>query len=406
MAKSTDDMKVEYVIPLLSFATGLSPIHLGYAVLASLSFYLLLVLIDVTLGTHAKKEEEETETHRPFPKSWNCDNSKCYMEMFSEPTRHGRLIRRPGNTLSNILYLFGGLSVLGGAMQRGLLEPFVVPDAIYGIMLLVLAFSSTAWHGCNPPRIHYVDLWSMEACTIYLAIRCLSIGIYQCFKNYASESFNHFITIEHTASVFCLVLFLIHIFANGKKWYTLCQKQVLHHSCPFSVRSRLGATIKLKDILIGKSSRDGLMATFTPAFTTIPPISILHVCLFALIPISLFLPIYLIIYYTGETGSTRAYLWTNTSLILGWTYRLWEQWALDGCVFMKWWARGENQGTSQYQKDHSNRRNSNNGSSFLRMILSAFFSPTAVLHIATGVTLLAGYTHMRSFDLILLDHSN
>lgn len=66
-----------------------------------------------------------------------------------------------GNTLSNFFYLFLALVVLLSTVMHGvssddvtIISGFIVSDFIFGVMLLILAVSSTIWHGCNAMWSH------------------------------------------------------------------------------------------------------------------------------------------------------------------------------------------------------------------------------------------------------------
>ena len=143
-----------------SLLTGLSSVSLSLCAVATFTFYALLVSMD--LNTRQRPY--------PWPKSWKTNNNICYQEMFAEPSRQDRMIRRPGNTLSNVFYLFSALVVLTSAFLRGdkdnaalpRIPGLIISDAIFGGMLLILSIASTAWHGCNAAWSHIADLWSME----------------------------------------------------------------------------------------------------------------------------------------------------------------------------------------------------------------------------------------------------
>ncbi len=151
---------------LIHRTTGLSSTSLSICTALAMGFYTLLLWMDLTTD------------RRPFPwpKSWHTENNICYDEMFGEPSRKDRVIRRLGNTLSNFFYLFLSLVVLGSTATALVvggggavvdadfpkLTGFVISDALFGGMLLILSLASTAWHGCNALWSHVVDLWSME----------------------------------------------------------------------------------------------------------------------------------------------------------------------------------------------------------------------------------------------------
>ena len=105
---------------------------------------------------------------------WRTENTQCYDEMFCEPTR-ASLVRRPGNTYSNVFYLFGALAVLLSTLSADCVarrsNAFRVADAMFGAMMLILALLSVTWHASNAPKSQYVDLWAMNSCIVYLIVR-------------------------------------------------------------------------------------------------------------------------------------------------------------------------------------------------------------------------------------------
>lgn len=84
-----------------------------------------------------------------WPASWNTHNTRCYDEMFCEPMRRA-LVRRPGNTFSNALYLHGAVLV---GCSAGRASAFVLADAMFAAMLLLLAVFSTLWHASHAPKV-------------------------------------------------------------------------------------------------------------------------------------------------------------------------------------------------------------------------------------------------------------
>ena len=129
-----------------------------------------------------------------WPKRWydreaNPRATVCYDEMFAEPlsvfanlgrrNKHGYgrprpLISRWGNTLSNGLYLAGGLCVVQQStitVTTTSAYPFRWADGLFGCNLLLLAFFSTLWHGANYNKEHYLDLWAMDHAILYLIFR-------------------------------------------------------------------------------------------------------------------------------------------------------------------------------------------------------------------------------------------
>ena len=113
-----------------------------------------------------------------WPRSWSTSNTRCYHEMFCEPTRPGLcvLVRRPGNTYSNCVYFLGSACILLSLLRHRApgdpgTDPFWVADAVFAFMLGALGALSTVWHSSNAPVSHYLDLWSMDSCIVFLIVR-------------------------------------------------------------------------------------------------------------------------------------------------------------------------------------------------------------------------------------------
>lgn len=146
-----DGSMLSNFIRLISITTGLSYLSIFGCASIAIASYAALIWTDVTTALRPF----------PWPKSWETDNNACYDDMFCEPPRRDRVIRRLGNTLSNFFYLFLALVVLLSTVMHGvssddvtIISGFIVSDFIFGVMLLILAVSSTIWHGCNAMWSH------------------------------------------------------------------------------------------------------------------------------------------------------------------------------------------------------------------------------------------------------------
>ena len=82
----------------------------------------------------------------------------------------------------------------------------------------------------------------------------------------------------------------------------------------------------------------------------------------------------------------------NISLVVGWQYRIFERWSLDGCKHMLFLS----------ERILASNKSGNVSASFLCTTLAAILSPTAILHVCTGITLLAAYCHVRSLEMTVL----
>lgn len=134
------------VLGLISLTTGLSSISIFICFTVTVAAFTVLIWTDAITKIRPF----------PWPKSWEADNNACYYDMFCEPTREGRLIRRPGNALSNFLYLMLAFMVLMSTVSHGLdsgktpmIYGLLISDFIFGVMLFILSISSVIWHSCN-----------------------------------------------------------------------------------------------------------------------------------------------------------------------------------------------------------------------------------------------------------------
>lgn len=318
----------------------------------------LLIIADVlTAGP------ETCKTH-PFPASWKCDNTVCYHEMFSEPTRFGRLLRRPGNSLSNAPYLLACLCALasvaaqqlGSAENQKLYNPFWLADAEFGILLFLLALTSLLWHGTNAPWSQYPDIWSMDCCIVYLIVRNICMGILGCLWKYTSTNPE---TAKTVAGGACFVIYTVVVILGGQNKYSWYEKGTLHGSCPFAVRSRLA----------GKPSLGGEKKA----------LSISELAIFAAMPfLYILIPMILQLFLLKSTGSRTSYDFLARTLVVGWTARLFDRWVLDGFPFINYFLAMK--------------------PGLVRTVGAAIFSPTGNLHFWTGLTLVCGYVHARTVD--------
>lgn len=314
-----------------------------------------------------------------WPKSWSTENTQCYEEMFSEPTRDGHLIRRFGNTLSNAPYVVCSVITAHSCLWGEIKNVFRTADFMFAIMVFILAVASTIWHASNAPTSHYVDIWSMNASIVFLGIRASALGIYVLLKRANVQSD----LAEIIASRTCIILFLFCIVSDGGKWRTRHRNRFLHEGAPFSVRARLKSKSTEGFSVIGM-----ILGDFPDEF---PLPRILDLSVYCAMPVIFTFPYIVSMYFLfNSLGSVHLLIWKDATLIIGWSYRSWERWLLDGCAPMNFMI-------SQIE-----RKNTSGIQSGLLTIGAALTSPTAVLHIFTGVALIAGYMHVRSLDLVIL----
>ncbi|CAK0814562.1 unnamed protein product [Prorocentrum cordatum] len=148
---------------LLEVTLGLSSLRVERCLLGTAAIFGGLIAADLLGGLAGVQEM--------WPRSWNCDNARCYTEMFCEPTRPGRLLRRPGNACSNVTYVFSSFCVVCSTLQQpnsgATPNPFWLPDCAFGLMLLVLGSTSVVWHASNapPPSTRTSGLWTAALST-------------------------------------------------------------------------------------------------------------------------------------------------------------------------------------------------------------------------------------------------
>ena len=329
---------------------------------ATAVFVVLLLVADVMLGCVYNNKTASD----PYPSSWKTDNTLCYHDMFSEPSRMGRLLRRPGNTLSNATYLLASLCVLASCYYHSSTTSssfiFWWADLQFGIMLFLLTLSSCLWHGSNGPWTQYVDIWAMECCILYLIVRnVFGLGLLVVLLQHTNMDLEW---AKQVVGGVCAVVYgiaIVMIAQLGLEWY---QKGYLHGHCPFSVRAQL---LGISNIQNGGSSSGHVDCR------------IMDVALFASMPVLYYAaPLAVQIMLLKSFGSHTAGDLISRTLVVGWTYRFWDRWILDGHPMMNYLDSMR--------------------PSFWRTVGAAVLSPTAVLHAMTGITLLAGYVHSRSLE--------
>ncbi|KAL7452659.1 hypothetical protein ACHAWC_004386 [Mediolabrus comicus] len=324
-----DEVHSSNFLTLLRVTTGLSPFTLYVCGSLTASFYATLIWADLSAAKLG-----------PFrwPIHWDTDNNACYDDMFCEPSRNDRLIRRPGNTLSNFFYLFFAIVVIASSVARAFNEEkkmFILSDALFGIMLFILSISSTLWHACN------------------------------CLWSHAS----------------CLLIYLTHIILNGRNWMQKHNDQFWHNHCPLAVRNRLPNSPYVHN------------ASDTSNKMSLGPIALYEVYLFALLPVIHNAPSWILAACIFESfGSLCLARILNVSLTVGWVYRMTERWAFDACRHMLLIS----------EKIESAESRGEGLKAFIWRTLAATLSPTAALHYCTGVTIIAAFCHSRSVEMTML----
>jgi len=368
-------------VRVLEHSLGLPRPVLARLLLLSAAPLLLLFCLDCR---RSGKSGADASWARVLPASAHAlvfggpGDKDCYLQMFSEAGATGaarlvagHLVAAPGNTYSNLFYWLAGLSVLasslGGAalgVDPAVASPFWLPDACYGALVTSLAFFSTGWHATNRPAFHYHDLATMECTIAYLIVRVPCVGL---------------VGANGTGASACLALYAVAaalIFRHKWGWREAGQ---LHWGCPFAGRWRLHLngtqaqtasphTFKLQqndDGAAGAASGDD--------------IGMVDVCLYCALPVLyLALPFGTQVLALEDAGSVVAHSLAVNALALGWGYRMWERFCLDGNPLMAWVLKRP-QG-------------------LVRTLGAAIVSPTAILHWTTGLTLLFAYAGARTLE--------
>ena len=127
LSESSQHNSFRAFFELITLTTGLSYTALFVSFTVATSAFTVLIWSDATTKLRPF----------PWPESWETNNNACYDDMFCEPTRENRLIRRAGNALSNFFYLLLSLIILISTTNRGLLGDNESPTApmIPGLLL-------------------------------------------------------------------------------------------------------------------------------------------------------------------------------------------------------------------------------------------------------------------------------
>ena len=370
-----DTHQATNISELILLTTGLSPTSILVCASITIATYTTLIWLDMSTNQRPYK----------WPVSWETDNNKCYDDMFCEPSRRDRVIRRPGNALSNIIYFFSSLVILSACKcseDGTTLSGLILSDIIFGGMLMILAISSTIWHSCNAFWSHSVDLWSMDAVIFYLPIRTASLGMFVILHNKMSIGFDK---ASFIASITCLSIFTCLILLDGRRHYKMYTTRLFQDGFPLAVRHRLPCSpYVLEDWGEKQNPRKPLEA-----------ITIMEVYLFCMLPVLSNIPQWILIKYLFHSiGSVCLARVVNISLVVGWQYRIFERWSLDGCKHMLYLI----------ERITAANKSGNTSASFLWTTIAAILSPTAILHVCTGITLLAAYCHVRSLEMTVLSN--
>ena len=160
------------------------------------------------------------------PKHWEVHNTIFHHDIFTEPTRYGRLLRGPGNALSNFIYFYTAVCILlsvvrqsswqssleGPPRQEVLENAFLLAGGLFRTMLLILFVVWTVFHVSNASNSQYVNLWAMDSCIIFLMIRAISLGL-ACYLNRNLDM--DVSTARYSSGWICAGLFISFIILKG-----------------------------------------------------------------------------------------------------------------------------------------------------------------------------------------------
>ena len=264
---------------IVQFTFGLSKDAIASVAFLTFVCYTGLIVADVELARRSRnnrRNEKKNDNLKHKPSRYDVwsqidTNNQCYEEMFSEPIRLGRLLRSPGNALSNAVYFFGALLILLSASRSLQLLPerfclpcnhsdrysgstFLIFDVLFGLDLLILSIASTLWHGSNSTLSHYIDLWSMDCCIISVPIRNITYAALVISIKVMRWDPAHAKFIMRWLSA---LSYLVVILLYGRFYYKLWKKKWLHGPCPLSTRARLSGTSDIfgmghKDVFVSE----------------------------------------------------------------------------------------------------------------------------------------------------------
>ena len=350
-------------VRLVREALGVTEVQLLVSASITAAVYGVLIILDIL---------SECAPSIRWPSSWHCENTLCYDQMFCEPMRAKALLRRPGNTLSNMIYLFTALLILSSCRA----SPFALADGLFATMLLLLAIFSTLWHSSHAPKVHYMDLWAMDSCIVYLVVRILCAGSRGALVAAGIAGGE----ARLVAALLCTLIYGIIVLLLGRKQRADSAAAFLDgpNGCPLSGRNRLLGTS-----LLGAPS-------------------VVEAAMFAGLPVVLMALPSLVMGTLGSIGSATALTLMLCSLVVGWGYRMSERFFLDGCAPMNLVHALQRcacvDGASLASRGGAFANVGQRLVSLVLTTLAALVSPTQILHTFTGVTLLFGYVHARSLD--------
>jgi hypothetical protein len=359
-----ENYRFDELLTIMETTLGLHRTFIGACFATAVSAFLLLFMCDNFL----KLEWQDFMCPAVYSKVFKEMGTRgCYDEMFCEPARAGeRLVARPGNTYSNVIYLFNGILVTSSALfgSTHILGPpmreynhFWASDLFFGVMMICLSGFSVLWHATNLPLAHYPDLWSMDSCIAYEIVRYVFFGLQiLIFGPKGSTDASDFST--KCIPVCCFIAFACVVWLIGTVKWRGYEARQLHYSCEFSGRARLVSVAQK-----GESPQ---------RFSSM-------ICVFGGLPVVYAIPMFFSqVVLLGSLGSVELTTIGLSFLVLGWSYRMCEKFLLDNSIFMEM-ALSMPKST-------------------LRTVVTALVSPTAVLHWSTGFTLLFGYLNIMSYN--------
>lgn len=212
----------------------------------------------------------------------------------------------------------------------------------------------------------------MDSCISFLLVRFLCMSLLRVHP--------------FAASTMAALAFSAAIAIHGRHQYLSFRAGHLDGGCPFSGRYRLQ-----------HRGRHGVQ-----------DLTVLAVCVFAAMPALYMVVPYIAMTALGSGGSALAGTLCTLSLVIGWSWRMFERFCLDGFAPMNLLhslsarycsplsGSGRAIGPRKEEAGTCAQTTGRRALSFALTTGAAFLSPTAALHFFTGLTLLFGHAHARS----------
>ena len=353
----------------------------------------------------------------------------------------------PSTTLLKISDFVGTSNILSTTssfdetvQSAGAAPPFLLSDLLFAIVLVTLGVFSVMWHGSHYNRIQLLDLAAMDFCIAYCIIRLLCMALAApIVRSSASAALLVFLTVTSSnapsSSSTVLLEGATSSFAGMAKEANLLKNSSTADDLRSSGQLCLGVCLIFltylfhqRETMHGELSRE---CPFSGRRRLVRgEIDIAGACVYLVMPVVYFtLPILLQRFVFLDSGSSLLGTAAGTTLSVGWNYRFSERFCLDGNPVMRWlwgvrvrvWRRRAAAGAMLVTRPVEKTGVAGSSSSFRALlgvvrrkldvaatetllgVGSCVFSPTAVLHWMTGLTLLFAYAHCRTIEAGMVD---